>query len=148
MKKINDISLYRYFSIVTAVIALILALIAGYSIFKIEPDIKRFLYAKENIDDNYKKAYLLLRDPQIFARYENFDAISQPVKMILKDFDKKTYQNEKFSREDSVYLEILLERRMLGSKLTRNTMIFFLLLSVLGWGIFFYERSGNKGESS
>lgn len=148
MKKINDLPLYWYFSIVTAVIALILSLIAGYSIFMLEPDIKKLLSSKENIDENYKKAYLKLRDPQIFARYENFDAISQPIKMILKDFDKKIYQKEKFIQEDNAYLEILLERRILGSRLTRNSMIFFVLLSILGWGMFFYERAKKEGEYS
>ncbi len=140
MKKIDDRKLYSYFSIITAVIGLILGIIAYYSILRVEPRVAGYISAADNIQENYTKAYLILRDPQIFGRYENFDAAAQPIKMILKDFDRRVYNREPFTADDKIYLEILLERRTLGSHLTRNTMVFFLLLSLLGLGFCLYER--------
>jgi hypothetical protein len=147
MKKFDDRKLYFYFSIITLVIGIILGLIAFYSILIIEPEIQALLSAEENIPQNYEKAYSMLRDPQIFARYEHFDRVAYPIKNILRDFDNRINEGEAFTADDQLYLEILLERRILGSRLTRNTMIFLFLLSLLGWIFFFYERRKVKASS-
>jgi hypothetical protein len=144
MKNINDRPLYFYFSVITLAIALVCGLIAYHSMLSVEPRVEKLIAERENITENYTKAYRILRNPQVFARYENFDAVAQPVKMILKDFDRRAYNREPFTAEDRIYLEILLERRALGSRLSRNTMVFFLLLSALGWGFYFYERKTAK----
>jgi len=144
MKKINDTRLYFYFSIITLAVALILGLVAGYSMFRVEPKVSAYLAAEEGVADTYANAYRMLRNPQVFARYENFDAMAMPVKSILRDYDKKMYAGEPFTRDDKIYLEILLERRMSGSGLTRNTAVFFALLSLLGWGFYFFERRSVK----
>lgn len=139
MKDINDKKLYFYFSIVTVVIGIILAVIAYYSILVVEPEVRELLSKKENINENYKKAYVILKDPQIFARYQHFDSLA-PIKAIFKNFDSKLKKNEEFNQNDLVYLQdVLLERRVLGSELTRNTMIFFFLLSIMGWLFYFSE---------
>ncbi len=140
MKQINDGGLYFYFAIITAVLAAIMGAVAYYSILLVEPTIRGHIEAKEDIGARYRSAYVMLRDPQIFARYENFDAAGLPAKTILKDFDKRVYKNEPFTADDRIYLEFLLERRMQGSRLTRGTMVFLTLLSVLGWGAYFHER--------
>lgn len=140
MKQINDGGLYFYSAIVTAVLAAIMGAVAYYSILHVEPKIRGLIDAREDIGARYRSAYVILRDPQIFARYENFDAAGLPAKTILKDFDKRVYKNEPFTADDRIYLEFLLERRMQGSRLTRGTMVFLALLSILGWGAFFHER--------
>jgi len=140
MKRINDGRLYFYFAIITTVLAAIMGAIAYYSILLVEPEIRGHIDAKEDVGARYRSAYVMLRDPQIFARYENFDAAGMPAKTILRDFDKRMYKNEPFTADDRIYLEFLLERRMQGSRLTRGTMVFFALLSILGWGAFFHER--------
>ncbi len=147
MKKFDDRKLYFYFSIITLVIGIILGMVAYYSILIIEPEIQSLLSAEENIPQSYEKAYAMLRDPQIFARYEHFDRVAYPIKNILRDFDSKIDEGEAFTADDQLYLEILLERRILGSRLTRNTMIFLFLLSLLGWIFFFYERRKVKALS-
>lgn len=140
MKRINDKKLYLYFSIITLALCIILALIFSYSAFIIEPEIEALLEVnEENSSENLKKAYEMLKNPQLFARYENYDSISRPVESILEAFDKKLEENEEFELNDKVYLHILLERRKLGAQLTRNTSIFFFILSILGWGFYISE---------
>jgi hypothetical protein len=145
MKKFDDRRLYLYFALITLLIAFILALISYYSILLVEPEIERLLSVKENISESYRQAYSRLRDPQIFARYENFDRASFPIKNILEDFDRRIERGESFTPDDRIYLEVLLERRIQGSKLGRLTVIFFLLLSLLGWVLYLYEVRKLKG---
>ncbi len=140
MKKIDDSRLYLWFAAITLGIALVCGGIAGYSMFYVEPEIGALLAAEDDVATAYRQAYLMLRDPQIFARYENFDVAAQPVKFILRDFDRRVSGGEALAKDDGLYLGILLERRQLGSALTRNTAVFFALLSALGLGLFLYER--------
>ncbi len=145
MKKFNDRKLYFYFSLITLIIAIILALISYYSILLVEPEIEVLLSARENVGESYREAYAQLRDPQIFARYEHFDRAAFPIKNILEDFNRRIKSGEAFTPDDKIYLEVLLERRMRGSELGRNTTVFFLLLSLLGWIFFLYEMKKVKG---
>lgn len=147
MKRINDSKLYLYFTLITFIIGLLLLLIYSYSAFIVEPEIKKLLSSENNIDENYKKAFMKLKDPQIFARYENFDRISMPIKTIIKVYDAKIETNEAFVRNDAVYLQVLLERRILGAQLTKNTMIFFFMLTLLGIAFYLFERNTNKKRS-
>ncbi len=139
MKAIDDRKLYLYFSLTTIIIGIVLALIWSYSAFLIEPEIEGLLSNEENISDNFKKAYEMLKDPQIFARYEHFDSISKPIEDIIESFDNKVKENEEFGINDKIYLHILMERRKLGAQLTRNTSVFFVILSILGWLFYFLE---------
>jgi hypothetical protein len=145
MKKIDDSRIYFYFAIIALALGIIMGAIAYYSILGVEPEIRALLDSKDSISKNYKEAFSMLKDPQIFARYENFDGASRHIKTIIADFDKRIAAGEELNQDDMRYIEVLLERRMMGSALTRNTMVFFLLLSLLGWGMFAYEKIINKG---
>ncbi len=144
MKKINDGKLYLYFSTITAVIGIILTIIFAYSTYFVEPEIEGLLEKQDNISDNFRAAYLKLKDPQIFARYENYDSISRPIESIITVFDKKIESGEAFEANDKIYLHVLLERRKMGAQLTRNTFIFFYAISLLGWIFYISELMQNK----
>jgi len=73
MKKIDDSRLYLWFTAVTLGIALVCGALAVYSMVRVEPKIEALLAAEDDAASAYREAYLMLRDPQIFARYENFD---------------------------------------------------------------------------
>ncbi len=139
LKQADDRKLYLYFSIITISFSLILASIFSYSAFMVEPEIENLLSSEDNVNENFKNAFIMLKDPQIFARYENYDSMSRPIATILEVYDKKIEQNEEFNINDKIYLQILLDRRIQGAQLTRNTFIFFLMLSILGWIFFFIE---------
>jgi len=138
MKKIDDSRLYLYSAIVTLIVGVILGVVSFYSILLVEPTVGRLLSSKGDIDKNYKDAYIILRDPQIFAGYSNFE--SDRVKNSLTFFDNKIFSGEKIDPDRKIYLEVLLDRRKEGSILGRNTMIFFMLLSLVAWIFFFNER--------
>lgn len=140
MKKIDDSKIYLIAAVTTLVVAVILGSIAFYSILSVEPRIETFLNASDNISVNYKKAYLMLRDPQVFAGYGYFDAEGVSVKNSLAFFDKRVYNGEEIDATRKAYLELLLDRRKKGSVLTRNTMAFFLILSIVFWAVFIQER--------
>jgi hypothetical protein len=145
--KINDTRLYLYSSIITLVIAVILGAISYYSILSVEPEARRLLEAGDNVSENYRKAYGILRDPQLFARYENFDRDSRWIRTtVLPYMDNKVFNNRDFTPDEKLYLETLLNRRIQGSILGRNTMVFFLLVSLAGLCFFFYERRKVKTQ--
>jgi len=62
------------------------------------------------------------------------------VRNSLTFFDSKIYTGEPISRDRKVYLEVLLDRRKEGSILGRNTMVYFLLLSLVFWILCIHER--------
>jgi len=170
MKKIDDSKLYLYFGIVTLVLGMLLGINSLYSILSVEEKVKQHLSAKDDVSLNYKKAYLILRDPQLFARYEYFDteqdlqlAYSSTLKLglekkenlekiiestypgktvrdALRYFDNKIYYGKDLMPDEKRYLEVLLDRRKKGSVLGRNTMIFMLALSLISLVLFFVER--------
>lgn len=145
--KVNDTKLYLFFSIITLAITIILASISYYSILFVEPEVQRLANAQDNINENYKKAYAILRDPQIFARYENFDRESRWIRTtIIPYMDNKMYYSRDFTPDEKEYLLTLLARRQQGSELGRNTAVFFLLLTLLGFGFYFFERHKVKQE--
>jgi hypothetical protein len=142
MRKIDDSKLYLYAAIVALVVGIVLGAISYYSILVVEPKVERLLSAKEDVDKNFREAYLILRDPQIFAGYENFD--SDRVKNSLTFFDNKIYSGEKIDADRKMYLDILLDRRKDGSTLGRNTMVFFIILSLAAWALFIRERKAAR----
>lgn len=170
MKKIDDSKLYFYFALVTLVISIALGVVSFYSILLVENKIENLLSVKENSDESFKKAYLLLRKPQIFARYQHFDSEQDlqvsftharrfdleskesltkllgntypgtTVVKALRYFDKKVYFGKSIEPDEKKYLEVLLDRRKKGSRLGRNTMIFTFALSLFSLLFYFYER--------
>jgi hypothetical protein len=140
MKKIDDSRVYLITAITTLAVGLVLAAVSFYSILIVEPKVERLLSATDNIDKNYKQAYLILRDPQVFAGYGYFDAEGISVKNSLAFFDKRIYFGEEIDSTRKAYLELLLDRRKKGSVLGRNTTAFFLILSLVFWALFIQER--------
>ena len=56
---------------------------------------------------------------------------------------------EEIVKDEKKYIEVLLNRRIKGANLARNSMIFLLSLSFIGWLLFFYEKrvaASYKGE--
>lgn len=144
MKKIDDSKLYLITAITALAVSLVLAAVSYYSILIVEPKVERLLSATDNIDTNFKQAYLILRDPQVFAGYSYFDAEGISVKNSLAFFDKRIYSGEEIDSSRKAYLELLLDRRKKGSILGRNTMTFFLILSLVFWALFIHERKAAK----
>jgi hypothetical protein len=160
MMKFNDAKIYFWFVIVTLAVAVVLGSVSFYSILYAEPKISGLLDAGKKVaaqandaekaeafkkaDANYKEAYLMLRNPQIFGRYENFDGDSDGIRRVLGYFDKVIYEKGVITPKEGVYLQMLLERRALGSRLGRNTMVFFLFLSLIGTAFFLYEKRSAK----
>ncbi len=146
MKKIDDSKIYLIPAITTLAVAVILGAIAFYSILSVEPRVEKLLSAKDNVSDSYKRAYLILRNPQVFAGYGYYDAEGVSVKNSLAFFDKRVYNGEDIDATRKAYLELLLDRRHKGSILTRNTMVFFLVLSMIFWAVFIQERRSSKEQ--
>jgi len=143
MKKINDSKLYLYFAIIAFSIGLLVGAVSFYSILHVEKKVKSLLEATTDIDKSYKQAYLILRDPQVFAGYENWDAEGARVQNSLVFFDGTINNGAILKVEDRVYLDILLERRMKGSRLGRTTMGFCFIMGIAGLLAFFYEKRQN-----
>lgn len=140
MKKIDDSRIYFYSALVTIVLAAVLVLVFAVSRYGVEAEVKELLSVEDNVDRNYREAYILLRKPHVFAGYENFDAGGITVKNTLLYFDKKVYNSLPFSPEEKRYLEMLLDRRHKGSILSLKTAVYFFLLSLVLWSVFIYER--------
>src|SRR4030042_627118 len=140
MKKINESNIYLSVAIAALVVGLVVGAVSYYSIIIVEPKVERLLAATEDVDKNFKQAYLILRNPQIFAGYGNFDAEGISVKNSLAFFDKKIYYGDEIDSTRKAYLELLLDRREKGSTLGRNTAAFFIVLSLMFCTLFIHER--------
>ncbi|HPB83487.1 MAG TPA: hypothetical protein PK200_15715 [Spirochaetota bacterium] len=139
--KINDTKLYLFFSITTLVIAVIIGSITYYSKLVVEPRVEKLIAAEGNVSENYRIAYSILRNPQMFADYENFDRESIWIKnVIIPYMDDKAFHSRSYTPDEKVYLEALMKRRKQGSDLGRNTVVFFTILTLLGFGFYLYER--------
>ncbi|HOD14125.1 MAG TPA: hypothetical protein PK307_02650 [Spirochaetota bacterium] len=148
MKKINDSRIYLAGAITTLVVSLVFGAVSFYSILFVEPKVERLLRPAESAGAHYKQAYIILREPQLFAGYSNFDAEGMSVKNSLAFFDKQIYSGEEIDDSRVAYLDLLLDRRKKGSGLGRNTMVFFMMLSLLFWGLFIQERMSAAKQSS
>ena len=147
MKMINDAKIYMITGIVTLTVSILLFLPSCYSLFFVEPEIKAFLNAKENISENYKKAYLLLRKPFIFGKYQHFDAEGITVKNSITYFDRWIYEGQELNESHKQYLEVIMHRREKGSHLGRYSGAFFICISLLSWIFFFLEKSRIKRKA-
>ena len=147
MKKINDSKYYFYFAIVTLCLAVICGSVSFYSILHVEPAIQELLSADNNNSSTLKKAYLILRNPQIFALYENFDVKGALVKNAIVELDKLVYSGSELKADMKAGLVSLLDRRKKGSRLGRNTAVFLGILSLISWILWFVEkRQAQKSE--
>lgn len=146
MKKFNDSKLYFYFSIITVFLAIITGGISGYSRFFVEKKVAVLLNDEKNFEKSYREAYLVLRNPQLFALYENFDSQGEIVKRTLSYFDNKVYRKEAMKKEDRKYLELLFDRRQRGSRLGFNSAVFLVVISFVGFIMFIVEKRQARRE--
>lgn len=159
MKNYYDGKLYLVFSAVCLAVSLFLFGVSFYSICSVEPKAASYIAAAEkniegrtdidqsvvtDINGKYRKAFAVLRSPQMFALYQNFDNESYGVKKTAEYLEKVYAANGTFPVDSSVYLNALLKRRSAGSALGRNTGVFFVILSVSAFALFLYERRAKK----
>ncbi len=141
--KIDDSKIYLYFSIAVLVAGILFGLPGIYSRVVTEPVIESLI--TQNADTNkLKQAYIMLRNPHIFAGYDRFDEGGAGIEYILKEFDSRVAEQKEFTENDKLYLELLLQRRQQGSDLSIKTMVFFILLSLLGAIALAIEKNVNK----
>ena len=149
MKKFNDKFLWLSIVIATASIGIFLSLVSFHSIVFVEPEMHTLIqHANLNTDvssaDNkiiFEELYNLVENPQLFARYENYDrGIGRKTKTALLKLKKIKSDGDEFTSSNIEDFTLLLERRERGSKLGRNTMIFFFLVSLVSGAFYLYER--------
>ena len=141
--KFDDRKIYVYFSIAVLVAGILFGLPGIYSKMVTEPAIEKLL-TQDADSQKLKQAYIMLRNPHIFAGYDRFDEAGAGIEYILKEFDNRVAEQKEFTSNDILYLELLLQRRQQGSDLSIKTMIYFLLLSVLGLIGLFIEKKTSK----
>ena len=146
-RKFYDGKLYLVFGIVTLALVFIISAISSYSHFVVEPEVRTLLDAGENIDENFRKAYIILREPQLFAGYEQFDGDSRRIEKFIESFDKLVYSGLGIMPDHKAHLEILLERRVSGTVLGYKTAVFVLIISLMSWLMYFLEKRQQKKES-
>lgn len=140
MIKVNDSRIYFYSIAAFAACAIFFGSISAYSKFVVESETLSLLASAENSDKNMKKAFLLLRDPQLFAGYDFFDAEGMAVKNTIQHFDKKIFSGTPLVSDEKRYIELLLDRRKKGSSLGFSTSIFFIILSAASLALYTYEK--------
>ncbi|HOJ29936.1 MAG TPA: hypothetical protein PL059_12765 [Spirochaetota bacterium] len=141
--KFDDSKIYFYFSIAVLVAGILFGLPGIYSKMVTEPAIEKLL-AQNTDSQKLKQAYIMLRNPHIFAGYDRYDEAGAGIEYILKEFDNRVAQQKEFTSNDAMYLELLLVRRQQGSDLSIKTMIYFILLSLLGVTALAIEKHVNK----
>ncbi len=141
--KFDDSKIYFYFSIAVLIAGIIFGLPGIYSKAVTEPAIEKLL-TQDADSGKLKQAYIMLRNPHIFAGYDRFDEAGAGIEYILKEFDNRVAQQKEFTSNDGMYLELLLLRRKQGSDLSIKTMIYFILLSLLGVTALAIEKHVNK----
>jgi hypothetical protein len=145
MKRISDHRLYLFFGCAVFFLALLVAAPSFYSILSVEPRVESLLTSQDNVADSYKKAYVILRTPHIFGKYEHFDAEGISVKNSLMYFDRMIYAGQELSSVHRQYIEVVFDRRKKASRLGRYTVFFLGILSALSFLCFFIE---NKREGA
>lgn len=149
----NDKKIFLISTITAGVLTLVIGCISLYSILfvekKAETHIKTAIKMTKNLKDPddlyseeysklnkvYQDAYFLVRTPQIFAAYKNFDPKANATKKIFKQFDEGIYKNKKFDKNTYIYINYLLDRRKKGSMLGLKTSIFLLIITLISAGM-------------
>ena len=145
MKRNDDKIIYISFIAATLAAALFFASVSLYSKIYVEPAVSALLDKVENNPADLHRAYLYLRDPQIFAGYKYWDSQGIPARNTLRYFDSKIYNDREIAAAEKPYLELLLSRREAGSALGLKTAAFFFLFSMVGSIAFLIYRRGEKG---
>ena len=145
MKKPDDKIIYMAFIAATLAVAVIMGSVSLYSRVFVEPKVVLLLERGKDDPLEFHRAYIMLRDPQIFAGYKYWDSEGIPVRNTLRYFDSKIFNEREIVAAEKPYLELLLSRREAGSTLGLKTAAFFLLFSLVGSAAFLIYRRGDKG---
>ncbi|MBN1499066.1 MAG: hypothetical protein JW982_02840 [Spirochaetes bacterium] len=95
------------------------------------------------INEKYKEAYILIRKPQLFAAYKNFDDQSRAIKKILQQYDQVASGNGAFEPDSFIYINYLLNRRKSGSYLGIYTALVFLAMAAVSGATLLLTKSEN-----
>lgn len=143
MKKIDDTKIYLSVIIVPLVIAAFIGGVSLYSKFAVESKAKALLESPSTM----KEGYLLLREPQIFGGYKNWDSDGMAVKNSLRYFDNKIFTGGDITADEKVYIELVLKRRESGSSLGIKSAFFLILVSFAGFAAYLVEKVKNKSNN-
>ncbi len=142
MKKPDDKIIYIAFITATLAVALITGGVSFYSKAFVEPRVAALLDNNNSDSAEFKKAYIILRNPQIFAGYKYWDSEGVPVRNTLRYFDNKLFNGKDIVETEKPYLELLRARRAAGSTLGLKTAFFFFGFAFIGtFAFFIYRRS-------
>jgi hypothetical protein len=136
MKKINDKKIYLSMMFIPLLLAVFLGGVSLYSRLIVEPRVKKLLAS----ESTFKEAYLLLREPQVFAGYKYWDSDGMAVKNTLRYFDNKLFNGYDIKPDELIYLELVFKRRVSGSELGIKSSLFFLIISFAGSVAYIIER--------
>jgi len=138
MKRIDDSKIYLTIFIVPLIIAAIICGISLYSVMIVEPKAKALIDSENSV--SMKEAYIMLRSPQLFGRYNYWDRDGDIVRNSIRYFDSKIYKELELTKDDKRYLAAVLDRRESGSQLGMKTSVFLLIVSITGLGAYIFER--------
>ncbi len=136
MKTINDSRIYISLIATSLVIAAFVGGVSLYSRLFVEPKARTLMASSETV----KEGYVLLREPQLFGGYKNWDSDGMAVKNSLRYFDNKIFNGDKITDDEKVYIELILKRREQGSDLGIKSAIFLLIVSLTGAAAYIVER--------
>ena len=142
MKKPDDKIIYIAFISATLAAALFFGGISLYSRISVEPAAASLIENSGEDSSKLNKAFIILRDPQLFAGYKYWDSDGIPARNTLRYFDNKLFNGKDIVPAEKPYLKILLERRIAGSTLGIKTALFFLGFAFIGAAAFVIYRRG------
>ncbi len=140
----SDRKIYAAFTMVFLLAGILALVPSAYSALCTEKKAETLLSDAQSTAEfdsgKLTEAYILLRNPGIFAGYENFDSEGIAVKNTLRYMDSKIFTGSPIKESDGVYVKLLLERRGAGSNLGIKSAVFSFILSILGFSAMKLER--------
>ncbi len=130
---INDSKIFLGAALAFLALAIFFAAPALYSRLSVEVKAANLLQKHPHDAQKMKEAYLLLRQPQLFAGYERFDSKGVVVQNTLRYIDSKLFKGAEIAESDGQYIKLLLERRAAGSNLGLKTAVFFAIMAFLSF---------------
>ena len=143
MKNVNDTKVYLTVIIAPLLLAAFVGGVSLYSKFAVEAKVKTLLASPATV----REGYLLLREPQLFGGYKNWDSDGMAVKNSLRYFDNKLFNGGDITADEKVYIELVLKRRESGSELGIKSAFFLLLVSLTGFVAYLVEKAKNKNDN-
>ena len=142
MKKTDDSKIYLIIFIIPFLIAAVIFGISLYSKMVVEPKAKALIESEES--QSMKEGYIVLREGQLFGKYNHWDMDGDIVRKSIRYFDNKIYNGLDMSKDDKRYLTEILKRREAGSGLGMKTSLFLLIVSLTGLAAYIFERKSKE----